>query len=152
MESAGPLPGMEDFVPSDLCFDKLEAWKNFGKLTRTGAFDKFCSLPEVYQEDFMWMGGIAFAFYFPVIERYVFQAHVDNDENGEVEAIWILAHCIKQQLHSDHVRGNSDLTDRILVLIEHIRSNLSKFCKEPSEQKRVDEAWRELGQFLESCD
>jgi hypothetical protein len=32
---------------------------------------RFCSAPEVYQEDFMFMGCRAFHFYFPVIDEYL---------------------------------------------------------------------------------
>ncbi len=150
LDSAGPLPSRDDFDPGEGCLDALTAWQNFGGLIRTEAFDKFCSSPAVYQEDFMFMGTVAFAFYFPIVERYVFQASADDD--GEVEAIWILAHCIIQQLSYPTDHHVLDLRARIVILTQHVRGNLSKFCIGPSEQTRLDEAWRQLGERLGSYD
>jgi hypothetical protein len=150
-ESAGRLPGQADFDPFGGCIDALSAWDDFGGLTRSEGFEKFCSSPDSYHEGFMWMGGRAFAFYFPIIERYVFQTHIADDED-EVDAIWILAHCISLHLDPDSHDDIKTVRDRILTLTQHVRSNLSKFGKTPTDQRHVDEAWRELHQCLERSD
>jgi hypothetical protein len=57
------LPTETDFDPYQGDLDAQCAWKNFGGLTLGEAFVKFEESPETYQEDFMFMGGKAFARY-----------------------------------------------------------------------------------------
>ncbi|MBL8820867.1 MAG: hypothetical protein JNL96_20010 [Planctomycetaceae bacterium] len=66
-----PLPTEADFDPYGGDLDAQCAWRNFGGLTLDEATNKFRERPEIYQEDFMFMGGKAFAFYFPVVEAYL---------------------------------------------------------------------------------
>jgi hypothetical protein len=95
------MPTVKDFTctlkPED-DWDGFYAWKNFGGLTVDEAYQKFCQVPENYQEDFMFMGDAAFAFYFPVIDRYVREKEpkiemegVEYPFDGETH---ILASCI----------------------------------------------------------
>ena len=62
-----------DFDPVGGDLDAQYAWKNFGELTLKQAYDLFLTNPIHYQEDFMFMGGTAFDYYFPVIDRYIRQ-------------------------------------------------------------------------------
>jgi hypothetical protein len=74
------------------------------------AYARFCERPEYYHEDFMFMGGIAFAYYFPVIEKYVRNAP-DTDSLGGERETWILVRCIQNQFTDDtfpHVRHLAD--------------------------------------------
>ncbi len=66
-KSANP-PEPSDFFVSEDDLDCRTAWENFGGLNLPQAYDRFCKNPHYYQEDFMFMGGKAFAYYFPVIE------------------------------------------------------------------------------------
>ena len=72
-DSPEQRPTMADFDPYDGCLDALNAWKNFGGLSRTKAYERFCESPGSFQEDFMFMGGVAFAYYYPVLEQYILE-------------------------------------------------------------------------------
>ncbi len=145
-------PKESDFDPYNGCLDAQCAWKNFGGLSVTEAFTKFCDRPEIYQEDFMFMGGAAFSYYFPVIERYVRESHAHADNGYDVEAMWILAHCIKQQFDYRNTQHVESLRTRVLDLITHVRNNLSQYCREMADQRHVDSAWADLHAKLTSAE
>jgi hypothetical protein len=155
---AKPDDGMPH-LPSKLDFGACEngrdpdarvAWRHFGELSIDEAFTKFCERPEIYQEDFMFMGGAAFAYYFPVIDRYVRESRVSDDPCDEVEAIWILAHCIKNQF-SNHKRHDvKSLRPKLLALCAEVRGNLDHYCVDSERQKEIDTAWEELDIKLRS--
>jgi hypothetical protein len=137
-------PSKADFDPAKGDLDALSAWEHFGGLSRKAAYKKFCELPGYYQEDFAFMGGVAFIYYFPVIERYIFESRVENGE--DVEAMRILAFCIKAQHEAKHV--DHLLCARILDLVNHVRGNLAQYGVDFDEQKRIDGAWCELESSL----
>lgn len=139
-----PLKG--DFDPYGGCLDALSAWKDLGGLSRTEAFEKFCKLPESYQEHFMFMGGAAFAFYYPVLERYVLESNVEKNDGNDVEAMWILPYCIKAQFDANNVSVH--LRQRIRRLVTHVRANLKQYCADVDEQGKIDTAWSELEREL----
>ena len=95
------IPTRKDFTRTDKAEDDLDgmsAWKKFGGLSIDDAYDRFCDCPEANQEDLMWMGDRAFAFYFPVIERFI------RDEESRVQfdgETYILAHCINAHVSSE---------------------------------------------------
>jgi len=124
-------PKESDFDPDGGYPDAQFAWKNFGGLSVADAYTKFCERPGYYQEDFMFMGGVAFSYYFPVIERYIRDSRADADNDYEVDAIWILAHCTIGQFDDSNTRPVESLRPRILALIIHVRGNLSQYCEEP---------------------
>ena len=139
------LPTRADFDPFNGCLDAISAWEHFGGLSIDDAYEQFCDNPLYYQEDFMFMGGVAFAYYFPVIERYILESQVDPEEDDdEVDEIWILAHCIKGQfdVESEAPKVNH-LRPRILDLISHVRENLARYCIDEERQKEIDGAWQE---------
>jgi len=150
LDSAGPIPNQNDFGVSTGDLDAIHAWKDFGGLTRSEAFVKFSSNPDFFQEDFMFMGQLAFVFYFPVVERYIFQSNIQDDED-EIEAMWILSHCINNHFQHDSDRQVMHLRERTQTLVRHVRDNIASFCKAPTEQKRIDEAWHELEETLKKC-
>lgn len=88
------LPTIEDYTSMPNPKDDLDgytAWEHFGGLAIDQAYDKFVDHPLLYQEDFMFMGGPAFAYYFPVVDRYVREVESKNEFADEA---WVLAHCI----------------------------------------------------------
>jgi hypothetical protein len=136
-----PLPTERDFTPfNDL--DAQWAWKQFGGLSRTKAYERFLENPLCRQEDFMFMGGAAFAYYYPVIERYLYEAAEQSGEPDDREA-WILAKGIQIQFSGEllHLRH---LAPRILALAKFVRSNLPLYESESDGQQRIDAAWAEL--------
>jgi hypothetical protein len=144
------LPTKADFDPFAGCLDALNAWKDIGGLSRKAAYEKFCQNPGYYQEDFMFMDRAAFAYYFPVIERYVLESRVQQDTQGDVEAISILAYCIKAQIEGPWTRPTQELRRRIIGLVRHVRGNLAHYSVEPDEQARIDIAWQDLESALDS--
>jgi hypothetical protein len=88
------IPTIEDFVSTEdpeQDRDGYRAWKNLGGLSVEAAYAKLRDDPEVYQEDFMWMGDRAFVYYFAVLEKYLRTDEPKREFDG---ATHILAHCI----------------------------------------------------------
>ncbi len=124
------------------CHDQIRAWEHFGGLTLEEAYEQFCARPEIYQEDFMFMGWTAFRYYFPVIETYLHEAK-PHDEFDECQA-WILATIISFHWEqADHGR-NPELIQRLANLCAHVRSHLDRYTLQPERQKEIDIAWAQL--------
>lgn len=70
------LPTEKDFDPIGGSLDAQSAWKHFGGLTLEEVNRKFRENPFYYEEAFMWMGGKAFDFYFPVIDYGAYRASI----------------------------------------------------------------------------
>lgn len=144
------LPTEHDFDPVGGDLDAQHAWRSFGGLTLEEAHRRFRENPLCYQEDYMFMGPVAFAFYFPVIEEYLrsdLEADPYDDHQG-----WILAHCLKAQCEKDagvHVRS---LIPRIRSLITYMNNNIQRFGADPLEQQRVADAWGMLKAHLDGLD
>ena len=139
------LPTRADFDPFNGCLDAISAWEHFGGLSIDDAYEQFCDNPLYYQEDFMFMGGVAFAYYFPVIERYIVESQVDPEQHDDVDEIWVLAHCIEAQFDVESSARKIDhLRPRILDLVSHVRQNLDRYCIDEKRREEVDDAWQEL--------
>ena len=138
------LPTRDDFDAFEGYLDEICAWNNFGGLNLSDAYVKFCESPDIYQEDFMFMGSVAFSYYFPVIERYIRETRVESEDDIEIEAIWILAHCIHQQFTDPCPVSTLSLRHRVEDLVTQVRNNLSVYCNGIIEQQRIDTAWQEL--------
>jgi len=89
------------------------------------------------------MGDRAFAFYFPVIERYV----RDDLPNSEFDGIaWILAHDIAMHVPSDEPRVRA-LYLRVLDLCTFVLDSLRSLQEREDRSWSVDDvaaAWTEL--------
>jgi hypothetical protein len=144
------LPTQNEFDPSGCCLDANHAWEMFGGLTIEEACMKFLRHPQFYQEDFMFMGGVAFAYYFPVIERYILTVQVDSKVDDEAEAVGVLAHCIIAQLEPENLEFVKPILDSIRRLVAQVRGNLKRYGADEEDQQRVDSSWAELEQVLES--
>lgn len=77
-DATTPLPSKRDFDARDNNLDALCAWSDFGNLTRNQAYEKFLEMPDRYQEHFMFMGWVAFVFYYPIVERYLVETHAGS--------------------------------------------------------------------------
>ncbi len=138
-----PLPIEHDFNPWNDPMDAETAWRNFGGLTLDEAYAKFCENPQYYQEDFMFMGGIAFAYYFPIVDKYIRNAPEIDPNGGDHEA-WILAKGIRSQFSGDSLPHVQHLRDRVIALSRFVHDNLYRFGDDDVERKRVADAWSEL--------
>ncbi len=121
------LPTKKDFNPwGPDALDAEYAWRMFGGLTLSEARAKFLDRPDSRQEDFMFMGGKAFSYYFPVIEEYLRETP-EKEPEGDDRQSWILAKCILNQFRmstSDHM---AHLAPRIISLSQFVRDNLQRF-------------------------
>jgi hypothetical protein len=139
-----PLPGHKDFDPWDGFLDAEYAWKNFGGLTLPQAWELFCENPIHYQEDFMFMGPVAFAYYFPVIDRHLREAQpteVDDDCLA-----WIIGRGVQAQLEGKH-RFRESLLQEIAELAAYVKGFVEKFRLEDGE--RITTVWEKVAAEVE---
>jgi len=144
------LPKEHDFDPWNGCLDAQCAWKNFGGLSLEEAHARFRENPIYYQEDFMFMGGVAFAYYFPVIESYLLETPPAAEHPGDDREAWILAHCINQQFSGQDFAPVLPLKSRVLELANFVRREIARFSDDANEQRRIINAWQELEAQLRS--
>ncbi|MCX5661480.1 MAG: hypothetical protein NTW19_17510 [Planctomycetota bacterium] len=142
------LPSEQDFFESNVCdLDALWAWKNFGCLTLDQADEKYRDHPEAYIEDFYHMGGRAFAYYFPVIERDLLEA---PDEDGAYHGAYFLACAIKNQFGAERFRHVLHLAPRVLAVSHFVRKNIRRYGYGDDDIRQIDEAWRELEERVQT--
>lgn len=98
----------------------------------------------------MFMGGVAFAYYFPVIERYILTVQVDPKLDDEAAAVRGLAHCVIAQLEPENLEFVKPVLDNIRRLVAQVRGNLKRYGAAEEDQQRVDSSWAELEQVLAS--
>jgi len=128
-----------------------QVWRNFGGLSLEEAHRRFRECPEAYQEDFMWMGGAAFAYYFPVIDSYL--RDTSDVCPGDDHQAWILAHCIKMQFTPEVEPRVQQLAGRVLDLTDFVQSNVSLFAPDDvEEQQGIADAWQELEELVQFVD
>jgi hypothetical protein len=143
------LPREPDFDQYNGDLDAQHAWKQFGGLTLEQAHKKFAENPIFYQEDFMFMGGTAFAYYFPVLENHLQSAH-DIAPYGDHES-WIIALCIQTQFEGDNLPRVQPLAPRVLALAEFVQNNISRLGIGQIEQQHVSEAWTKMVRHVEAA-
>jgi hypothetical protein len=136
----GSLPTENDFDPWGGKPEAQNAWKHFGGLTLDEAHSKFCSSPHYYQEDFLFMGGKAFAFYFPVIEKYLLEF---SPEKFILSEAWILARAIMFHFDEKELPDVLHLAARVQHLADFVKANIDLF-QDPECDLNVAEAWQEL--------
>ena len=136
------LPVERDFDPWNGDLDAQCAWKNFGGVTLDEAEARFRENPLYYQEDFMFMGGVAFAYYFPVVENYL--RGVPDADNYDDHQSWILAKCIEAQFDDKNLAFVRHLAPRVTDLADFVLVNIRRFGGDDRERQRVADAWREL--------
>lgn len=141
-----PLPGATDFDPWSGNLDALHAWKNFGGLGLDPAYRLFLENPLHYQEDFMFMGPVAFDYYFPVVDRYLreFRRIVDDDDyDGDGDGCaWILGAAMVSQLETVAPRPLAAGTAvEIASLAAFVIREIDRFAGEPRGQRRIMDEW-----------
>jgi hypothetical protein len=138
------LPTEHDFNPWNDPTDAHAAWHDFGGLTLDEAYAKFCDNSLYYQEDFMFMGGKAFAYYFPVIEKYLRHVPDVSPCGADDREAWILAKCIENQFRGDNAPHVQHLKERVLDLANFVREHLHRFGEDGDERQKIANAWSEL--------
>ena len=142
------LPGEKDFDPWGGCLDAQSAWKNFGGLTLADAYAKFCDRPEIYQEDFMFMGCGAFHYYFPALEAYL-RGITSSGDGDDCEAP-IIGAAIEAQFDWRGAIISAPLRDRIAALCSFVLSHVERFASSEADRRRIIESWSKLKHRLEA--
>lgn len=141
-----PLPTESDFNPFGNDLDAQYAWQNFGNLSLKQAYDLFLTNPTHYQEDFMFMGKVAFNYYFPVIDRYI--REITGDEEGDDCEVAILGSAIATQLDWEDADPNDALIDDIASLSEYVALNVEQYSPAAKDQRRIKREWQIVDQKL----
>ena len=141
------LPNERDFDPWKGDLDAQCAWRHFGGLTLDEARATFRENPLGYQEDFMFMGPVAFAFYFPVIEDHL-RSDLEPDPYDDHQG-WILAHGIKAQYERTPDEAVRHLIPRVRSLVAYVCENIQRFGVDADKQQRVADAWLMLATHLD---
>jgi hypothetical protein len=136
------LPSEADFVVYGN-LDESYAWKNFGGLTLEEAKAKFAEHPLHYQEDFMYMGTNAFAFYFPVVDWWL-RSVPETDEPEHDSEAWILAKGVQDQFDDRTFNRLRTIAPDVLALSEYVRDRIERFGWDDEQRRRVADAWTEL--------
>jgi hypothetical protein len=137
----GSLPTERDFDPHDGDLDAEYAWKMFGGMSVDEALAKFEEHPLNRSEDFLFMGPVAFAFYFPVLHRFVRDAF-DLETHGE-RIVSHLAFVIRHQFQGDSPELRT-LRPDVLALAEHVLENVERFADSPKEWHRTRINWQRM--------
>lgn len=133
------LPSESDFDPYNGDLDARSAWSHFGGLSLEDAYVKFWEAPETYQEDFMFMGSNAFAYYFPVIDEYL--RSVNPSGEGDDCPVKILGSCIAAQFEWKGAYLSRELRLRIHSLCDFVLSHLSRFASSGDETEEIKNTW-----------
>jgi hypothetical protein len=141
------LPVEADFDPIGCDLDAQCAWKNFGGLTMAEAYETFLTVPESYQEDFMFMGSRAFAYYFPVVDRYLRTVSLPRGDLGDCEAS-ILGSAVTNQLHPGHAAIPTSLLREIESLHAFVTQNIARYAATPKDERRIRREWKHVAAAL----
>lgn len=147
---ASDLPNERDFDPFG-GVDEQCAWRHFGGLNLEEAYEKFANYPEIYQEDFMFMGGNAFAFYYPVIDRYLrMTIELPKEKRGDRQS-WILPQCIRSQFEGTHRRDVAPLKQSVLDLCVFMLQHMEYFVGDWDDPAEIEKQWRLLQDHARQC-
>ena len=135
------LPNQIDFYQSELDPDGRRSWKNFGGLTVDQAYEKFCERPDIYQEDFMFMSGPAFTFYFPVIDRYIREKESLIAFSGETRILCEGFRIRTQERFVKPARFTSEINKQVIALCTFILDQLNA----PGVLKKSEDMRKEFG-------
>lgn len=139
------VPTEADFDPYDGCLDCQHAWRTFGGMSIEEAFQKFIEHPSFHQEDFMFMGGRAFVYYFPVLDRYLRDFRADEDSNDSYDSsAAIIGGGLSVQLLSKTSHELDSIMEEILSLVDYVRSHATILAVDLDEQQRIDSEWQIL--------
>ena len=144
---SAPLPSRQDFDPHDCDLDARSAWRNFGGLGLDAAYEKFLTAPENYQEDFMFMGTRAFAYYFPVIDRYLRAATLGPGDLGDCEAA-ILGSAVAARFGWKGAVISDDLRAEIESLRAFVVENVVRYAATEQERRHILREWRRVANAL----
>lgn len=139
--SGGQLPGEREFDPYGGDLDAQHAWREFGGLTIEAAYAKFVDHPFYYEEDFRFMGAEAFAFYFPVLDRYLRGYRPGAAEDSFAA---IIGEAISVQLEDQAREVLEPILNRLKELAGYVCGHVERLAVEAEEQQEILECWQKL--------
>jgi hypothetical protein len=99
----------------------------------------------------MWMGSVAFAYYLPVIDKYL-REYRPEFEWGDICCAWILGCDVKTQFQrADGHRPSPQIVEEIRELSTFVRENTSRYSDDPAEQDRIRASWCEVDEEVAAC-
>jgi len=143
------LPTERDFDPFGGGLDEQHAWRNFGGLSITGALTLFRENPIHYQEDFMFMGGRAFVFYFPVLDAFLREFRLTEHDDDSQAAI--IGSCVAAQIRWPTASYMAHIHPAIRSLADYVCSHAEQLASDPEEQRRIARDWQPVYSALDSA-
>lgn len=142
------LPTEQDFDPFGGDLDAQSAWRNFGGLSIADALRLFRENPIHYQEDFMFMGGRAFVFYFPVFDVFLREFRLTEHEDDSQAAI--IGSCVAAQFGWPTASYLAPIRPAIRSLTDYVCSHTELLASAPEEQRRIARDWQPVYRALDS--
>lgn len=147
---AASLPTERDFDPYGGDLDCQHALKIFGGMPLDQAYSVFLECPEIYQEDFMFMGPRAFAYYLPIIDRFLREVS-SNCKFDDCETN-ILACAIEGQLDYDPLNCSEELLREVRSLTDFVQTSTSRYSGSKVIRKRIRTTWAKVADKLTKCE
>jgi hypothetical protein len=123
---------------------------HFGGLTLQEASAKFDEAPEVYHEDFMFMGGRAFAYYFPVLDQFLRKTiDLPSEKRGDRQS-WVIPQCIHSHFFSVDLPFVSHLKTSIIDLCDFMLDNIDHFKDDWDDVAEIRHQWQRLKTDIEA--
>lgn len=143
------LPTEPDFDPFGGDLDAQSAWRTFGGLSVADALTLFRENPLHYQEAFMFMGGRAFVFYFPVLDAYLREFRLTGQVDDSLAAI--IGSGVATQFHWTDASYLVSIHPAIRALTDYVCSHTELLAADPEEQRRIARDWQAVYSVLDSA-
>lgn len=141
------LPTEQDFDPFDGDLDAQHAWRSFGRLSIVEALSLFRQNPIHYQEDFMFMGGRAFAFYFPVLDTFLREFRLG--QHADDSSATMIGSCVAAQFGWPTASHLAPIHSAIRSLADYVCSHTDSLAADPDEQQKIASAWQPVYRALD---
>ena len=133
------LPSKEDFCGGGAP-DATVAWEDFGGLTLDEAYNKLVDDAVSYAGGFYWMFPPAFAYYFPIVDKYLREYEPSTDMDHCPAAS--LGSCLHSQFHwTTGAKPPPSVVEEIAALSDFVKANPGRYSSEKDEQMRILENW-----------
>jgi hypothetical protein len=144
------LPRASDFDHTGCDLDGQEAIRIFCGMPLEQAYNVFMEHPEIHIENFMHMGAKAFAYYFPVIDRYLRETR-SNCKLADCNTD-ILASVIEIRLDDITLTRSAELLLEIRSLTDFVQAYSSRFSGSKITRKRIRDKWARIAVKLAQCE
>ena len=143
------IPTELDFDPFGGDLDAQSAWRSFGGLSVADALTLFRENPIHFQEAFMFMGGRAFVFYFPVLDAYLREFRLSEQDDDSQAAI--VGSGVAAQFRWPTASYLVPIHPAIRSLADYVCSHTELLAADPEEQRRIARDWQAVYSVLDSA-